>query len=218
MSEQGSEQHALRHSSAGRAFLSFAQCVSELVDADSSWGSVGKDELHPMGWWPPRAITDFLLSSISGVSNEAAWSIDKRLRGNRALTPREVLALLQREGTTSYACAQATRLISDGRIGSAAHLLASEFIEAGGNPGSNEVAVLETIAQIQSASAHLGLSSQGDARLSMCVPCQRQPREGSDMGHGFRSLHPQPPRGNKGRDGYYGLYPYGRRAQTQGGN
>ncbi|MBQ6522476.1 MAG: hypothetical protein IJI15_06605, partial [Atopobiaceae bacterium] len=158
---EGTERRALRISSAGRAFIAFARCVSDLVEADRAWDATEPGRLPPMEWWPPRALTDFLLSSISGVPEDAAWAIDKRLRGNRALAPREVIALLQREGTTSHACAQATRLIAEGRIGSAAHLLAHELVEAGGDPTSDEIFVLEAIAQIQASAAHLGLSAQG---------------------------------------------------------
>ena len=158
---EGTEQRALRITSAGRAFIAFARCVSDLVEADRAWDAPVPGQLPPMDWWPPRTLTDFLLSSISGVSEDAAWAIDKRLRGNRALAPREVLALLQREGTTSHACARATRLVAEGRIGSAAHLLARELVEAGGDPASDEVFALEAIAQIQASAAHLGLSAQG---------------------------------------------------------
>ena len=162
---QGGARRMLGLTSAARAFLSFASCVAALAGAAAAWDAVEPGELPPMGWWPPRAITDFMLSSISGMSEEAAWSLDKRLRGNRALTPQAVLDILQRESTTSHACAQATRLIVEGRIGSAAHLLTQELVEGGADPAGEDLFVLESIAQVQASVSHLGLSVAGEGRL-----------------------------------------------------
>lgn len=156
---QGADERPVRLTSACRAFLSFAEGICELAEAARQWESGDGQELPPMSWWPPRAIIDFLLSSLSGVPEQAAWSLDKRVRGNRALSPREVLSLLQREGTTSHACARATRLIIEGRIGSAAHLLARSRIEAGADPASDDVRILELIAQMQASAARLGIAA-----------------------------------------------------------
>lgn len=150
-----------------RAFLAFASCVAEIADAARAWAPVQPGLMGPMSWWPPRAITDFMLSSISGASKEAAWSLDKRLRGNRALTPQATLDLLKRESITSHACAQAARLIQDGRIGSAAHLLARELVAGGADPSSADVSLLEAIAQMQASVARLGLSAAGDRRMAV---------------------------------------------------
>lgn len=162
---QGGARRKLGLTSAARAFLSFASCVASLANTASTWDEVKPGELLPMGWWPPRAITDFMLSSISGVGEDAAWSLDKRLRGNRALTPQAVLDILQRESVTSHACAQATRLIAEGRIGSAAHLLAQGLLENGADPSDESIFVLESIAQVQASVSHLGLSVAGEGRL-----------------------------------------------------
>ena len=162
---QGGARRKLGLTSAARAFLSFASCVASLANTAASWDEAKPSGLLPMGWWPPRAITDFMLSSISGVGEDAAWSLDKRLRGNRALTPQAVLDILQRESVTSHACAQATRLIADGRIGSAAHLLAQGLLENGADPTDESIFVLESIAQVQASVSHLGLSVAGEGRL-----------------------------------------------------
>ncbi len=162
---QGDELRRLDLTASGRAFIAFASCVAQLAEAAEAWDSVPEGELAPMSWWPPRAITDFLLSSISGVGIEAAWALDKRLRGNRGLTPRAVLDLLQRESATSHACAQAVRLLLEGRIGSAAHQIAGDLVEAGASLQSDDVLVLEAIAQMQASLSHLGLSAAGDGRL-----------------------------------------------------
>ncbi|RVU96925.1 PD-(D/E)XK nuclease family protein [Coriobacteriales bacterium OH1046] len=158
---QGTDERPACLAGACRAFLSLASGVCDLAEADRQWESGDGHGLPPMSWWPPRPIVDFLLSSISGVSEEAAWNLDKRLRGNRALSPREVLMLLQREGTTSHACAQAVRLIIEGRIGSAAHLLARNLIETGADPASDDVRALELIAQLQASVARLGMTAAG---------------------------------------------------------
>lgn len=163
---QGADARPVCLTSACRAFLSFAGGVCDLVEAARQWESGDGQGLPPMSWWPPRAIVDFLLSSISGVPEQAAWNLDKRMRGNRALSPREVLALLQREGTTSHACARSTRLIVEGRIGSAARLLARSLVESGADPASDDVCVLELIAQMQATAARLGIAASGHASPS----------------------------------------------------
>ena len=80
--------------------------------------------LGDMGWWPPREISDFLLSDLSGVPADRAWALDARWRGNRVLGPQDVLALLRRSSLSSLPTAQALqRLLERGSVAGAAREL-----------------------------------------------------------------------------------------------
>ena len=80
--------------------------------------------LDDMGWWPPREISDFLLSDLSGVPADRAWALDARWRGNRVLSPEDVLALLRRSSLSSLPTAQALqRLIERGSVAGVAREL-----------------------------------------------------------------------------------------------
>ena len=102
-----------------RAFLGLAGSVARLLEVAESWSS-DEASLPDMSWWPPRALTDFLLSEISFVEEDRAWKLDASFRSNRSLTPEDVLSKLRQETSTSRACAQATGELCRGRIGQAA--------------------------------------------------------------------------------------------------
>ncbi|MGI6755846.1 MAG: PD-(D/E)XK nuclease family protein [Atopobiaceae bacterium] len=109
-----------------RDFLGFASCVASLMELQETWPKphkVGADmvpELGDMSWWPPRVLTDFLLNDASGASKDAAWRLDLKWRGNRSLTPDDVLTHLKRQSLTSAAVAHATISLMQGRLSSAA--------------------------------------------------------------------------------------------------
>ena len=96
------------------AFLGFAQVVARLATLAQDWpqpvsGPAGTvAQLGDMTWWPPRQLTDFLLSKVSQVEPAQAWELDAKWRGNRSLAPQMVLDQLQRESLTSKVVAQAT--------------------------------------------------------------------------------------------------------------
>ncbi len=119
---------------AGRAFLQFVRTVAHLSALDATWPpvqQVGKDaivSLADMSWWPPRDLSDFLLSDIAHVPAQRAFALDRAWRSNRLLTPHQVLDALQAEGSTSVAVAQATRELLRGRIGSAASRLLTPYL------------------------------------------------------------------------------------------
>lgn len=121
----------------GRALLAFLKGVSRLDELAQTWppsqvvrGSDVRVSLADMSWWPPRDLSDFLMSDISHVPPARARSLDREWRANRLLTPAAVLAQLQGERDTSAACAAATRELLRGRIGSAASKLLAPYVAA----------------------------------------------------------------------------------------
>ncbi|MDD2588885.1 MAG: PD-(D/E)XK nuclease family protein, partial [Atopobiaceae bacterium] len=111
--------------SAGGALLGWLRTVAHLSELAATWPVLSDDasslSLGPMDWWPPRDLTDFLLSPVSGVGAGAAWRLDATWRGDRLLTPKMVLSTLSKPSRTSAACAQATQDLLKGRVGTAAH-------------------------------------------------------------------------------------------------
>jgi ATP-dependent helicase/nuclease subunit B len=109
-----------------RAFLGFAAQVAQLQELACAWPADEQGEEGPvprlgdMSWWPPRALTDFLLTDASGVPRERAYALDLKWRGNRMLSPAQVLAQLQRRSSTSDEVARATAALLRGRLSTAA--------------------------------------------------------------------------------------------------
>lgn len=123
---------------AGRAFLELIDGVSCLVGLLEGWPAPvrlkNKDlrvELRDMSWWPPRGLSDFLASRISGVDASRARALDARWRANRLLTPQAVLDQLQNERATSAPCAAAVRELLRGRVGSCASKLLQALLGRG---------------------------------------------------------------------------------------
>ncbi len=127
MAVRGAMRRPLDQMPTTRAFMGFAAAVARLAELDAAWPADAETpdgpvpQLGSMDWWPPRDLTDFLLSDVSGVPRESAWRLDARWRGDRGLTPDVVLRCLQRKSATSQAVANATTDILRGRIGSAAN-------------------------------------------------------------------------------------------------
>ncbi|MDD7365643.1 MAG: PD-(D/E)XK nuclease family protein [Olsenella sp.] len=123
---EGSVQRRVADLPATRAFLGFAAQVAQLQELACSWPEDEQGEEGPvptlgdMSWWPPRALTDFLLSDASGVARERAYALDLKWRGNRMLSPAQVLAQLQRRASTSDEVARATAALLRGRLSTAA--------------------------------------------------------------------------------------------------
>lgn len=161
---------------AAQCFLAYAKLVARLAEMpepameDSPCGPVPR--LTDMDWWPPRELTDFLLSDISGVSPQRAWKLDERWRGDRTLTAQAALEGLLREKDTSQAVARATSSLLKGRVGTAATMLwqgmvAGESQPQGGTPQTHGVAwaesreALAAIAQAARLMGGVGIAYSG---------------------------------------------------------
>lgn len=106
---------------AGRAFLAYFASILQLNALTQNWPASEKTAegtqvaLGNMDWWPPRGLSDFLMSGLSQVPAESARRLDRSWRSNRLLTPAQVLADLQSEKKSSRATALATRELLGGR-------------------------------------------------------------------------------------------------------
>ncbi|MGN0071122.1 MAG: PD-(D/E)XK nuclease family protein [Atopobiaceae bacterium] len=121
---------------AGRAFIEYAEAVAELAELASAWPEPdrldsGKVRVHlgDMSWWPPRGLTDFLLSDISHMTTETAQRFDEKWRADRLLSPEDVLLTLQNERMVGASVARATQELLKGHIGTAAQRLLALYLE-----------------------------------------------------------------------------------------
>lgn len=155
------------------AFLDFAEGVWKLKLAqDAIERSAGMSDraLHKrkglMDWWPPKQISNFLLSDISGVDAMVAYDLDARWRKDRKLTPQKVLRTLKSSKRSSEACAQATQAILAGKIAQAARMLAVSYQESHQDEGTHEQITLSTLLNIAQVSQSL-LSLVNKLNLSL---------------------------------------------------
>lgn len=156
---------------ATQAFLAFARSVAALAELAQRWpqpreGLEGPvPQLGDMSWWPPRDLMDFLLSEVSHMSAQKAWRLDAQWRGNRLLTPAEVLETLQSERETSGPVARATRELLRGRIGSAASKLLAPYAtqaarhQVHGLLGGEAPGMLQGILRVAGTLRTLGVSA-----------------------------------------------------------
>ncbi|WP_322155674.1 PD-(D/E)XK nuclease family protein [Paratractidigestivibacter sp.] len=118
---------------AGRVFFGYLHQVAQLKALSESWPArVPCEEgeavrLGDMSWWPPKALIDFLMHDMAGLPEGRAWEIDRAWRGNRLLTPQDVLAQLMDAKKTSPVVARATAELMLGRIGSCASKLLGPY-------------------------------------------------------------------------------------------
>ncbi len=158
------------------AFLAFARTVARLSALQESWPEPTETidgmtpQLGDMSWWPPRELTDFLLSAAAQMEPTRVWELDAKWRGNRSLTPGTVIDQLQRVSLTSKAVAQATASILRGRVGTAAMLLARGIAEADGS--SDAVAALRRIQDVARTVGAMGVSASSKKGVMVTLPLE----------------------------------------------
>ncbi len=84
-------------------------------------------ELDYTTWWPPVGLTDFFLTSMSGMDADTAWRLDAQWRSNRILTPNDVLKKLSRKNDSSKAIMQSVADLRNGRVYKAIVDIANDF-------------------------------------------------------------------------------------------
>jgi len=143
----------IQDSLAGSAFASLIDAyvtLSERSELEKNIDYQASDhQMGDMSWWPPRTLTDYLISPISGISVERAWMLDKSWRGNRTLYATRVLETLSKAAMSSRLCAETIKSLELGRIGSAAQRII-EYLAAETSDEQSEVAQSkETLLQNQ---------------------------------------------------------------------
>ena len=143
----------IQDSLAGSAFASLIDAyvtLSERSELEKNIDYQASDhQMGDMSWWPPRTLTDYLISPISGISVERAWMLDKSWRGNRTLYATRVLETLSKAAMSSRLCAETIKSLELGRIGSAAQRII-EYLSAETSDEQAEVAQSkETLLQNQ---------------------------------------------------------------------
>ncbi len=123
----------IQDSLAGRAFASLIDAYVTLRERSELEKNIdyqaSDHQMGDMSWWPPRTLTDYLISPISGISVERAWMLDKSWRGNRTLYATRVLETLSKAAMSSRLCAETIKSLELGRIGSAAQRII-EYLSA----------------------------------------------------------------------------------------
>ena len=136
----------IQDSLAGRAFASLIDAyvtLSERAELEKNIDYQASDhQMGDMSWWPPRTLTDYLISPISDISVERAWMLDKSWRGNRTLYATRVLETLSKAAMSSRLCAETIKSLELGRIGSAAQRII-EYLSAEASDEQSEVAQSE---------------------------------------------------------------------------
>lgn len=133
----------IQDSLAGRAFASLIDAYATLSERAELEKNIdyqaSEHQMGDMSWWPPRTLTDYLISPISGISVERAWMLDKSWRGNRTLYATRVLETLSKAAMSSRLCAETIKSLELGRIGSAAQRII-EYLSAETSDEQSEAA------------------------------------------------------------------------------
>lgn len=136
----------IQDSLAGSAFASLIDAyvtLSERSELEKNIDYQASDhQMGDMSWWPPRTLTDYLISPISGIRVERAWMLDKSWRGNRTLYATRVLETLSKAAMSSRLCAETIKSLELGRIGSAAQRII-EYLSAETSDEQSETAQSE---------------------------------------------------------------------------
>ena len=156
----------------GRAFMGYARSVARLAELAQGWpeavpvpdaprkGTV-RVTLEDMSWWPPRDLSDFLLSEASHMVLGRARRLDAEWRANRLLTPRVLLDQLTSSKVVCPEVASATRELLRGRLGSAASKLLAPFVQGeGASPAPLDVpAALGAVLDVARTLKELGVTA-----------------------------------------------------------
>ena len=133
----------IQDSLAGSAFASLIDAYATLSERAELEKNIdyqaSEHQMGDMSWWPPRTLTDYLISPISGISVERAWMLDKSWRGNRTLYATRVLETLSKAAMSSRLCAETIKSLELGRIGSAAQRII-EYLSAETSDEQSEAA------------------------------------------------------------------------------
>ena len=133
----------IQDSLAGRAFASLIDAYATLSERAELEKNIDyqapEHQMGDMSWWPPRTLTDYLMSPISGISVERAWMLDKSWRGNRTLYATRMLETLSKAAMSSRLCAETIKSLELGRIGSAAQRII-EYLSAETSDEQSEAA------------------------------------------------------------------------------
>ena len=133
----------IQDSLAGSAFASLIDAYATLSERAELEKNIdyqaSEHQMGDMSWWPPRSLTDYLISLISGISVERAWMLDKSWRGNRTLYATRVLETLSKAAMSSRLCAETIKSLELGRIGSAAQRII-EYLSAETSDEQSEAA------------------------------------------------------------------------------
>ena len=133
----------IQDSLAGSAFASLIDAYATLSERAELEKNIdyqaSEHQMGDMSWWPPRSLTDYLISPISGISVERAWMLDKSWRGNRTLYATRVLETLSKAAMSSRLCAETIKSLEQGRIGSAAQRII-EYLSAETSDEQSEAA------------------------------------------------------------------------------
>ena len=136
----------IQDSLAGRAFASLIDAYATLSERAELEKNIdyqaSEHQMGDMSWWPPRTLTDYLISPISGIRVERAWMLDKSWRGNRTLYATRVLETLSKAAMSSRLCAETIKSLELGRIGSAAQRII-EYLSAEASDEHSETAQSE---------------------------------------------------------------------------
>ena len=136
----------IQDSLAGSAFASLIDAYATLSERAELEKNIdyqaSEHQMGDMSWWPPRSLTDYLISPISGISVERAWMLDKSWRGNRTLYATRVLETLSKAAISSRLCAETIKSLELGRIGSAAQRII-EYLSAEASDEQSEAAQSE---------------------------------------------------------------------------
>ena len=136
----------IQDSLAGRAFASLIDAyvtLNERAELEKNIDyQASEHQMGDMSWWPPRTLTDYLISPISGIGVERAWMLDKSWRGNRTLYATRVLETLSKAAMSSRLCAETIKSLELGRIGSAAQRII-EYLSAEASDEQSEAAQSE---------------------------------------------------------------------------
>ena len=143
----------IQDSLAGSAFASLIDAYATLSERAELEKNIdyqaSEHQMGDMSWWPPRTLTDYLISPISGISVERAWMLDKSWRGNRTLYATRVLETLSKAAMSSRLCAETIKSLELGRIGSAAQRIIEYLSAEASDEQSGAAQSKETLLQNQ---------------------------------------------------------------------